>query len=320
MRFREALQVQLQERYRRLYKSEWTTFEVNTKFFLQWIDQVPALRSIVESLRRSHPELDPNVWWDGLHTRRAYETPETEEARAKIVLCALGDIAFTEGVDFRQLIRPLTSESNYNDSIRSFCGQWVEPVVEYLQERLGAESDMLYLLERYRRRLAWFERDQLFQLYQAHTSTGEAIYDRDLRRFLFEQGVDYPFSQPEAPSGKADVIALVESDDPLTCEVKLYDGDRYRTPYLAKGVGQAVRYAEDYGKTVAHLVIFNLTNHVLQLPSDDPEAGWPPRIDIAGVTVFLIVVQAAPRLSASKSGKPKELVIQRSDLVAEIPE
>ena len=317
MRFREALQVQLQERYRRLYKSEWTTFEVNVKFFLEWIDQMPALASITDSLRGSVPDLDPSEWWDGLRTKRSYETPATEEARAKIVLHALYEIAFTEGVDFRQLIRPLTSETHFNDSIRSFCSQWVEPVVEYLHERLGAESDMLYLLERYRRRLAWFERDRLFDLYRADTSKGEAVYDRDLRRFLFEQGVDYPFSQPEGPAGKADVIALVESDDPLTCEVKLYDGDKYGVPYLAKGVGQSVRYAEDYGKTAAHLVIFNLTDHALQLPSEDPDAGWPPRLDVAGVTVFLVVVQAAPRMSASKSGKAKTVDIDRSDLVIE---
>ncbi len=319
MRFREALQVQLQERYRRLYKSEWTTFEVNVRFFLQWIDRVAALRSIVDSLRKSHPDLDPTEWWGEVQKRRAYETPETEEARAKLVLHALHDIAFTEGVDFTKLVWPLTRESNYNDSIRQFCSQWVEPVVEYLQERLGAESDMLYLLERYRRRLAWFERDRLYELYQADTSKGEAVYDRDLRMFLFEQGVDYPFSQPEGPSGKADVIALVDSDDPLTCEVKLFDGDRYGVSYLAKGVGQAVRYAEDYGKTAAHLVMFNLTGHALQLPSDDLDAGWPPRIDIAGVTVFLVVVQAAPRPSASKSGKAKAVEVIRSDLVADIP-
>ena len=68
---------------------------------------------------------------------------------------------------------------------------------------------------------------------------------------------------------------------------------------------------------MAHLVVFNLTEHVLQLPSDDPDAGWPPRLDIGGVTVFLVMVQAAPRPPASKSGKGKTVDIQRSDLVTD---
>jgi len=60
-----------------------------------------------------------------------------------------------------------------------------------------------------------------------------------LRRFLFEQGIDYPFSQPRSASGQSDVVAMVDEDDPLICEVKLYNGRNSSKRYVAKGVQQA---------------------------------------------------------------------------------
>ena len=41
---------------------------------------------------------------------------------------------------------------------------------------------------------------------------------------LIRQGIDYPFSQPESPSGKADVVALAEREEPLTFEVRASEG------------------------------------------------------------------------------------------------
>jgi hypothetical protein len=191
----------------------------------------------------------------------------------------------------------------------------VEPLIDYLQERIGEASDVLYLLERYVRRVEWFEQDRLWAAYQADRAHGEAIYDSDLRRFLFDQGIDYPFSQPRSASGQSDVVGNLESDDPLVCEVKLYDGDSYGRPYLAKGVQQGASYARDYGKTIAHLVIFNLSTKMLKLPSDSDPKEWPPRVDIAGVNVFLVQVRALPQASASTRGAAEVVTVTRDDLL-----
>jgi hypothetical protein len=201
------------------------------------------------------------------------------------------------------------------DAVSDFVDEAVEPLIEYLQERLAAETDILYVLGRYRRRVLWFEQESLWERYGADTKRGEALYDTDLRRFLFEQGVDYPYSQPVSPSGRADVVAQLESDDPFACEVKLFDGGRYGHAYLAKGLHQAVRYAEDYGQTDAYLVIFNLSEFVVELPTDDPDAGWPERLVVGGITVFLVLVQARPLAVASKAGKTSTSVIAREQLV-----
>jgi hypothetical protein len=315
VRFQEGLQVRLQERYRRLYKSDENTYDRQVKYFRDWLLGQPALRAMLKAIERAEPEVDPAAWFAGVGRDKEWEWPPTETGRAKVVWWILGRIAegHTKATD---VAYEFSVEKNYfNEMLRDFSDQAVEPLIEYLQERLGSESDMLHLLERYRRRVLWFEQDRLFAKYQADTQHGEAVYDGDLRRFLFEQGIDYPYSQPVGPSGRVDIAAEANSDDPLTCEVKLFDNDRYGARYLARGVTQAVRYAEDYGKTDAHLVVFNLTQRPLQLPSDEDPEQWPPRLHVAGITIFLIVVQARPRPTASTAGQVQPIAIRREQLV-----
>ncbi len=316
MRFQQALQVRLQERYRRLYKSDYGSFVANVRYFLAWTEEQTALNAMLFRIERAEPELDPDQWFtligDGGWSSVVW--PETETGRARVVLRILRRLAKGE-LNASSVIHVFSAARNLNDGVRDFASQAVEPLIEYLQERLAAESDMLYLLERYRRRVLWFEQDRLYEDYKSDTRRGEAMYDRDLRRFLFDQGVDYPYSQPTGPSGKVDIVAEVDSDDPLTCEVKLFDNAQYGVSYLAKGLQQAVRYAEDYGKTEAHLVVFNLSERGLEWPNDEPEAGWPPRLDVSGVTVFLIAVHARPLPSASTGGAARPVVVARSMLV-----
>lgn len=316
MRFQEALQVRLQERYRRLAKSSVDTYAANTKYFLTWADSIPALAAVLASIERAEPRLDPDAWFKAAEQeRRGNEWPETEVGRAKLVLHILRSIA-AGTVEPHRVGWTFSDERNGNDALRDFSSEVVEPLIEYLQEKLGADSDMLYVLERYRRSVLWFEQARLWAAYEADRGRGEATYDEDLRRFLFDQGVDYPYSQPVSPSGRADVVAQVDVDDPLPMEVKLFDGGTYGPAYLAKGLAQSLRYAEDYGKTEAYLVVFNLTERPIELPTDDVDAGWPERVSVAGITVFLVIVQAAPRPSASKAGQAKPWKIKRSQLVA----
>lgn len=316
MRFQEALQVRLQERYRRLAKSSVDSYAANTRYFVTWADSTPSLAAVLAAIERAEPELDAAEWYKAAEQeRRGNEWPDTEVGRAKVVLHILRSIA-AGSLKPHAVGWAFSNERNGNEALRDFSGEVVEPLIEYLQERLGAESDMLYVLERYRRRVLWFEQARLWAAYDADHTRGEATYDEDLRRFLFDQGVDYPYSQPVSPSGRADVVAQVDDDEPLPMEVKLFDGGSYGPAYLAKGVAQALRYAEDYGRTEAYLVVFNLTERPIELPTDDVEAGWPERLAVAGITVFLVVVQAAPRPTASTAGQAKPWKIKRRQLVA----
>jgi hypothetical protein len=52
-----------------------------------------------------------------------------------------------------------------------------------------------------------------------------------------------PFSQARSASGLSDVLAELDSDDPLVCEVKVFDGAGRSKHHLATGVGQVLHYA-----------------------------------------------------------------------------
>ena len=190
----------------------------------------------------------------------------------------------------------------------------LHPLFDYLTERVGEESSILYVLERYVHLVEWFDRKDLHARAMQDSRKSEDVYDAHLRRFLFGEGINMPFSQAQSASGESDVLTDLDTSDPLVCEVKLFDSDRGKR-HLASGVHQALSYASDYGKQVAYLVIINLSGRPLTLPSDDDTKPWPPRITVAGTLVYLIAVRALPPVaSASKLGKPAPVIITR-DLV-----
>lgn len=111
------------------------------------------------------------------------------------------------------------------------------------------------------------------------------------------------------------MVAGLDGDDPLVCEIKLYDSKVHDTAYLRKGAAQAIRYAHDYGKNCAYLIVFNLSDERLHLPSDEPAEFRPPRLHVEGVTIFLVAVQAKPVPSASRDTRRQVRTISREQLV-----
>jgi hypothetical protein len=209
----------------------------------------------------------------------------------------------------------LSSGGNIHDRTRQFVERIIGPLIEFLEQQVGAESSVLYALERYVRRVEWFDRDELHGRYCQDSRKGEEVYDKDLRRFLFTEGINMPFSQARSASGLSDVISELDTDDPLVCELKVFDGDDRGKRHLASGLNQATQYAQDYGKTAAYLVIINLSGRALELPSDGAADAWPPQVEIAGVRVHLIAVRALLTATASKQGRVAPVVVTRADLI-----
>ena len=267
------------------------------------LEKTPRFRSIFDLLKASTSDFNTDDWmvkkvFEARQT--CHEWPPSETQKLRVLLRIMEVCATEEQCDPTAVGHKFTYASSLDDWAQAFTTDVVFPLVDYLQTRLGTESEVLHQLERMRRQVEWFEQERLYLAFTANTTKGEDLYDRRVREFLFAEGIDYPFSQPSSPSGKSDVVAGIDGDDPLVCEIKLYDGSTYGPTYLRQGVVQAIRYAHDYGKSSAYLVIFNLSDERLQLPSDAPVETSPPRLQVEGVTVFLIVVQAKPLPSASK--------------------
>jgi hypothetical protein len=132
------------------------------------------------------------------------------------------------GIDGPQIVinhaYGITNSSNFNEMWREFAERILRPLFDYLDERIGAESSVLYVLERYVRRVEWFDREDLYRRAMVDAQKVEEVYDADLRRFLFSEGINMPFSQAKSASGLSDVLSELDTDDPLACEVKVFDG------------------------------------------------------------------------------------------------
>jgi hypothetical protein len=328
MRYQQDLQVSLRERLRRLLVADCEDASHEIQLVTGWIDSQPALRAILAEAEQAEAGLDQDALVTALQNGgsgfgRGFRWPSrTEGGRAFVIWHLMRRIAAEDegATDSTRIAlnyaHAVSSHTNLNDMWREFAERVLRPFFDYLGERVGAESSVLYILERYVRRMEWFDRDALYDRAMEDTRKAEEVYDTDLRRFLFNEGINMPFSQAKSASGLSDVLANLDTEDPLACEIKIFDADNRGKRHLAAGVNQAISYASDYRKQVAYLLIINLSGRPLSLPSEEDPKIWPPRITVAGTLVYLIAVRALPpAASASKLGKPAPVTITLADLV-----
>ena len=325
MKYQRGLQVKLQERYRRLYKSDENSYLTEIRYFHNFLLSIPVIKAILTTLVEGEKDFDGDAWFSANFSYKNYSWPRSEGAKLKLVWELVEQWAAIEGdtkEDRYGAQGPIRIAMNHFASgngqlegcLRTMTEDAVEPLVEYLQRCLIDDNDILYLLERHKRLVEWFEADRLYKEFLADPAHGEKVYDENLRRFLFSEGVDYPFSQPASASGRADVVADVDKDDALVCEVKLLVTSLRHT-LRGQGPRPGDRYAHDWGKTVAYLAIFNVSDRALELPTDGEQGEWPPRVHVEGVVVYLVLIQAKPLVSASAAGRPKPRIVGREELI-----
>ena len=191
------------------------------------------------------------------------------------------------------------------------------PLIDFLKDKIDDTGSVLYCLERFKLKSEWFRRKELHHLYEEDMQRGEFVLDRELRAGLYDEGIDYPFSQPSSPSGEVDVAALLETEDPIVLEIKVFDPGKGRgKSHLKQGFNQVLRYANDYNKSTGYLVIFNCTNRQLAISPDETLlSAFPPSIVHAGKTIFVIPIDIHPYMpSASKENTKGRQQITYQDL------
>lgn len=266
--------------------------------FRQYCDSTPALASCLAQLPQAH--CDFRIHMQDL----ANQWPESEAGYA------FRWDAINQAVDGHSkdkdliLFCPLLHFHSSHDAYGHFTGLFVVPLYHYLIDQLEASSTMLYLLLRYKRWAEWFQAERLREDYR---KSGEDALDTDLRRFLFESGIDYPFSQPHSPGGRADVVAGLETDDPLVLETKVWDSKKgYKENRVRDGLRQAMDYAAKYGKDKGYVAVFNLDPDPLVFVGGTDADEWPARIE-RGRTYYFIeidIAEQAKPVSQRDRGKP----------------
>ena len=285
---------------------------------LQFLDDNHYTRSLLAMLDISMA-VDFEQWIAEQTNRYYVQFPQSEEGRAKVCYGILKQCASEESFDVWKLwCRRFSREDEYDTMFRDFTEAVVDPFANFLHDRIDDGGNVLYLIERFKLKAEWFRRNELYHLYREDTSVGEASLDLELRASLFEGGVDYPFSQPSSPSGKADIVALLGSDDPLVLEVKVFDPQQSKDKsHLRQGFHQVSRYADDYNQSLGYLVIFNCSDRQLVISSEEAsESEFPPRILHGGKTFFAVPIDIHPdTVSASKEKPASRLIIGYRELI-----
>ena len=205
---------------------------------------------------------------------------------------------------------------NPKENLQAFLDRVIAPIVNYLHESLDDVNTLLYLLEKYKLRVEWFIKDTLKEKYRnAPNKQYEQIFEDDIRLYLFDQGIDFPFSTPKSASGRADVVSLVNTEDPLVMEIKVIDSEKkYGKERIISGFTQIVKYANDYHKNVGYLVVFNLDNVEIEIENKEPDSKFPNRVMFNGKVYYIIVVNLNYDISASKQKDLKKITITLEDL------
>jgi hypothetical protein len=210
----------------------------------------------------------------------------------------------------------ISSNSNINVLTKEAMQEFFLPIAEYFKEKIVTIDSFQYLLIRYKLQAEWFEKENLFSLYSEETTKGESVLDMSLREYLFNQGIDFPFSKPSSPSGEADVVSIVKQK-PISLEVKIFDNDGRTQAHIRQGVTQAFRYAQDYGESSAYLVVFNVSDRELlfKLSSSDV----PQRIVIGDKTIYIFVVNLFSFKETASKRKIEPAIIDEKYLLEPEP-
>jgi hypothetical protein len=316
MRAQEDLRVAVRERFRRLMTAHYEDFIHQIELTANWVGEQPALVAILVAAEQVEPDLDYDGWLKLLTNRRMSWPARTEEGKATLAWRLMKQIP-TDEINIQDTRMILFAFADrLSEAPREMTERLLAPLFDLLTDRLGADSNILHVLNRYVRKVEWFDRDALYAKYLEERRRGEEIYDRHLREFLFSEGINMPFSQAKSASGLSDVLTDLDAEDPLVCELKLFDADNHGKRVIAAGLNQVTHYAGDYSKTVAYLVIVNLSGRALELPTDGEVQVWPRYIDLGGVRTYLIPVRAMPpEVSASKLGKASPVIVSREELI-----
>jgi hypothetical protein len=157
VRYQQDLQVSLRDRLRRLLAADSEDASHEVFLVTDWIDKQPALRAILSGAEQAEPDLDPEALASALiGGAYAFRWPsQTEAGRAFLIWQLMRRIAAEDSdpaAADRMVINytsALSATGQINDMWRDLAGRILRPLFDYLSERVGEESSILYVLERY---------------------------------------------------------------------------------------------------------------------------------------------------------------------------
>lgn len=310
------LRTSLQEWKNRLYRAPHIQFGHQLKYLLNNLNSNIQINGILKEITEQYPYEDDKL--ENL-IKQIYRgegvSYENEIHQASFVYQFLTYfIRKNDSYDIHNLT--FFHYGNGQETMNGIIENYISPVIYVLHDRLDKSNSTIYLLEKYKKRTEWFTKKGLFEQYSSATKNYEQLLEDDLRLFLFDQGIEYPFSTPTSASGRADIIGEIETDDPLVIEIKIFDREKsYGKDRIKDGFTQIVNYANDFNKDVGYLVIYNMDKAEINFNFSEQNRIFPPRVIFNNKTFYFVVIKSGNHKSASKSGKIEGIEITEKELM-----
>jgi hypothetical protein len=308
--YMKNLRVKLQERKDAVMRAKPHYVESHLKTFLNFLSTQSALVSITTELEGRLAAEEKKQLINQLNVSQpvAFRLPDDESRRAAYLLIISRYVVDSHYAgSFLQKMASVFRHRTYQEDLDEFSEQLVLPLYHYYDERIDDADLLLYLLLKYKRLSEWFDREKLFYLSNQDPGKREQNLDSHLRKFLMQEGIDYPFSTPHSPKGRADIV-VHEEEKPIPLEIKIFDSDSYSKSYIKKGLAQALQYAEDYHQSFGYLVIFNLSDKLLQIGSK-PSEDYFPKIETQNKVIFVVPINIHPIIATASQEKEVKLVV-----------
>ena len=301
----KAARVKLQERKNACLRADFKSVDGYVAQFLSFIQSDPVVRTVTAEL-----SIIAQAKVSDFEQRIHYNNRRLDLPRDRVE-CASFHLSLLEklhGLDAKGGIPGLmcifrSGSNRIQDYYDNFFEQVLRPLCSYIDECIDDGDLFLYMLCRYQRECSWFENETLVELAkQVDSRKLEKTMDAHLRAWLFREGIDYPFSTPRSPSGRADIVVW-QGEEPLAIEVKVFDGEDRDCGHVKQGLWQAHRYAADYSKPFGYLVVFNTSGDILSFEGNVAVNG-PPCVPVGDRNVFAVTVDAAARGGSASKEKP----------------
>lgn len=340
----------LQTRFRRMKKAPAGQFQNVAKQVLDWTERHPILGGIIYRLDNTpgnhHNEIlnlmkDTNL--DGYHYHqiiapwtenstsdsiyKGYTSTNWEEHTSACLAVIRASIENPNDNFYQVLAVFLTkeeysirhSENNPLDAIKDIA---VNDLYEFLDETLDSVNAVNGLLHKYKQSVEWFQRDRLHAIIETGNEgkSGERGLALHLQQYVFDQGIEFTI-EPTSASGEADLVLRDVSGQYTIIDAKYIAQNSSPSTIkrkIAEGFNQVSRYCNDFNQFEGFLAIFVDEDITIQIDIDQID-GYR-YIRFGGYIIYYIEINISQRLSASKSGKAKQISISREELLHNIAE
>lgn len=282
----------------------------NLKIFFEFLNGDLLLRSIFEELSRNLP--NPETLVLQMKTTKKIILPSIYLEKVRACLSILLHLVEKNEEPWHMISFSVSRSRNADTMTEEVMKEFFVPICNYFEERIASLDSFQYILTRFKLRAEWFSKESLFDLYKKDESKGESVLDRMLRSYLFDEGINFPFSKPSSPSGEVDVLSVVDQK-PIPLEIKVYDANGRSQSHIRQGLRQAFNYSRDYGEPSAYLVVFNVSENDLAFELNLKDI--PQRLIIGDKTIYIFTVNLFPHEESASKRDLKRVVIDEKYLL-----